>query len=188
MIVFWYQDYQARLRERLLTSRGLPRYRDARWVSLDIKFTRQGFENACWHREACRDLENTWWVSFDIKFTRQGFENACWHREACRNIEKTRWVSFDIMFTRQGFENACWHREACRDRENTSWVSFDINFTRQDFKYACWHPEACRAIQHAFLKPTLFCWFKIPACEYVFVWTACWSDHGEILPPPPTWS
>ena len=24
------------------------------------------------------------WVSFDIKFTRQGFENACWHREACR--------------------------------------------------------------------------------------------------------
>ena len=24
---------------------------------------------------------------FDIKFTRQGFENACWHREACRVIQ-----------------------------------------------------------------------------------------------------
>ena len=29
-------------------------------------------------------IENTRWVSFNIKFTRQGFENACWHREACR--------------------------------------------------------------------------------------------------------
>ena len=59
-------------------------------------------------------IENTRWVSFDIKFTRQGFENACWHREACWDIGNTRWVSFDIKFTRQGFENACWHREACR--------------------------------------------------------------------------
>ena len=59
-------------------------------------------------------IENTRWVSFDIKFTRLGFENACWHREACRDIENTRWVSFDIKFTRLGFENACWHREACR--------------------------------------------------------------------------
>ena len=33
------------------------------------------------------DIENTRWVSFDIKFTRQGFENACWHREACRAIQ-----------------------------------------------------------------------------------------------------
>ena len=24
---------------------------------------------------------------FDIKFTRQGFENACWHCEACRAIQ-----------------------------------------------------------------------------------------------------
>ena len=32
-------------------------------------------------------IENTRWVSFDIKFTRQGFENACWHREACRAIQ-----------------------------------------------------------------------------------------------------
>ena len=59
-----------------------------RFVSFDIKFTRQGFENACWHREACRDIENTRFVSFDIKFTRQGFENACWHREACRAIQQ----------------------------------------------------------------------------------------------------
>ena len=59
-------------------------------------------------------IENTRWVSFDIKFTRQGFENACWHREACRDIENTRLVSFDIKFTRQGLENACWHREVCR--------------------------------------------------------------------------
>ena len=26
-------------------------------------------------------------MSFDIKFTRQGFENACWHREGCRAIQ-----------------------------------------------------------------------------------------------------
>ena len=32
-------------------------------------------------------IENTWWVSFDITFTRQGFENACWHREACQTIQ-----------------------------------------------------------------------------------------------------
>ena len=32
-------------------------------------------------------IEKTRWVSFDIKFTRQGFENACWHREACRAIQ-----------------------------------------------------------------------------------------------------
>ena len=32
-------------------------------------------------------IENTRWVSFDIKFTRQGFENACWHREARRAIQ-----------------------------------------------------------------------------------------------------
>ena len=35
----------------------------------------------------CIDIENTRWVSFDFKFTRQGFENACWHREACRAIQ-----------------------------------------------------------------------------------------------------
>ena len=34
-----------------------------------------------------KDIENTRWVSFDIKFTRQGFENACWPREACRAIQ-----------------------------------------------------------------------------------------------------
>ena len=33
------------------------------------------------------DIKNTRRVSFDIKFTRQGFENACWHREACRAIQ-----------------------------------------------------------------------------------------------------
>ena len=32
-------------------------------------------------------IENTRWVSFHIKFTRQGFENACRHREACRAIQ-----------------------------------------------------------------------------------------------------
>ena len=26
-------------------------------------------------------------MSFDIKFTRQGFENACWHSEACLAIQ-----------------------------------------------------------------------------------------------------
>ena len=83
MSVLLYQVYQARLWEHL------------------------------WHIEACIDIENTRWVSFDIKFTRQGFENACWHREACQDKENTRWLSFDIKFARQGFENACWHREAC---------------------------------------------------------------------------
>ena len=33
------------------------------------------------------NIEKTRRVSFDIKFTRQGFENACWHREACRAIQ-----------------------------------------------------------------------------------------------------
>ena len=33
------------------------------------------------------NIENTRWVSFYIKFTRQGFENACWHREACWAIQ-----------------------------------------------------------------------------------------------------
>ena len=33
-------------------------------------------------------IENTRWVSFDIKFTRQRFENACWHREAFQAIQK----------------------------------------------------------------------------------------------------
>ena len=33
-------------------------------------------------------IENTRWVCFHIKFTRQGFENACWHREACRAIQQ----------------------------------------------------------------------------------------------------
>ena len=32
-------------------------------------------------------IENTRWVSFDIKFTSQGFENACWHCEACPAIQ-----------------------------------------------------------------------------------------------------
>ena len=32
-------------------------------------------------------IENTRWVSFDIKFTRQGFENACWHCEAWWSIQ-----------------------------------------------------------------------------------------------------
>ena len=32
-------------------------------------------------------IENTRWVSFDIKFTRQGFENAGWHRKACWAIQ-----------------------------------------------------------------------------------------------------
>ena len=35
-------------------------------------------------------IENTGWVSFDIKFTRQGFENACWHREACDQLDIKR--------------------------------------------------------------------------------------------------
>ena len=34
-----------------------------------------------------RNIAYTRWVSFDIKFTRQGFKNACWHREACRAIQ-----------------------------------------------------------------------------------------------------
>ena len=32
-------------------------------------------------------IENTGRVSFDIKFTRQGFKNACWHCEACLAIQ-----------------------------------------------------------------------------------------------------
>ena len=69
-------------------------------MSFKIKFTRQGFENVCWHREASQDIANTRWVSFDIKLTSQGFENACGHRKACGHIANTRRMSFDIKFTR----------------------------------------------------------------------------------------
>ena len=102
-VFFLYQFYQARLWECLLTSRShllemSPQHlgRDETQKCLVFSIT----------------IENTRWVSFDIKFTRQGFENAWLHHEACRDIENTRWVSFDIKFTRQGFEDACWHREA----------------------------------------------------------------------------
>ena len=36
--------------------------------------------------ESGLNIENTRWLSFDIQFTRQGFENPCWHCEACRAI------------------------------------------------------------------------------------------------------
>ena len=32
--------------------------------------------------------ENTRWVSSDIQFTRQGFENVRWHHEACQVIQQ----------------------------------------------------------------------------------------------------
>ena len=50
------------------------------WVRLSVQFAFLIFLLA-------PDIENTRWVSFDIKLTRQGFENACWHREACRAIQ-----------------------------------------------------------------------------------------------------
>ena len=34
----------------------------------------------------------------------------------------------------------------------------------------------------------LICMLKILACEDAFVSTACRSEHGKILPPPPMWS
>ena len=61
---------------------------------------------------------NTRWVSFNMKITKEGFEKVCWHHAACRDVPNTRWVYFDIMFTRQGFENVCWHCEACPDVAN----------------------------------------------------------------------
>ena len=30
-------------------------------------------------------------MPFDIKFTRQSFENTCWHHEACRAIQRAFW-------------------------------------------------------------------------------------------------
>ena len=45
-------------------SRGLPRY-----------------------REACRDIARLAEMPFDVMFTRQGFENACRHHEACRTLQ-----------------------------------------------------------------------------------------------------
>ena len=38
-------------------------------------------------------IENTGWVSFDIKFTRQGFENASWHREASKDANLVFYLS-----------------------------------------------------------------------------------------------
>ena len=53
------------------------------WVS-SKRFCRTGIICCPWDPY----IKNTRWVSFDIKFTRQGFENACWHREACRAIQR----------------------------------------------------------------------------------------------------
>ena len=47
--------------------------------------TRGGFLTASSHRN--HQIENIRWVSFNTKFSRQGFENACWHREACQAIQ-----------------------------------------------------------------------------------------------------
>ena len=47
------------------------------------------------------------------------------------------------------------------------------------YKEAFW---TCRKVSQ------LFCRFTILAWEHASVWTASWSEHGEILFPPPTWS
>ena len=41
----------------------------------------------CIHIAGISYIENSRFTSFDIKLTTQGFENACWHREACRAIQ-----------------------------------------------------------------------------------------------------
>ena len=128
------QQQNHRLRTDSSCSNWGGKEENTRCASFDINYTRQGFDNACWHREVYRDIKITRWVSLDIKFNRQDFENACWHREACLDKENTRWVSFDIKPNRQGFENACWHCEACQDKENTRWLFFDIKFTRPGFE------------------------------------------------------
>ena len=43
----------------------------------DIKFTRKALRTLVDIPGLPKYIENTWRVSFDIKFTRQGFENAC---------------------------------------------------------------------------------------------------------------
>ena len=80
-------------------------------------------------------MENTRWVSFDIKFTSQGFENAWCYCEACWDTENTRWVYiFDIKFNRQGFQNACWYPKDCQAIQHAfskpylvSLISKDVN-------------------------------------------------------------
>ena len=59
-------------------------------------------DHAPWSSDLDLYIEITRWVYFDIKFTRQGFENACWNREACRAIQQASskhslvyWISKD---------------------------------------------------------------------------------------------
>ena len=49
-------------------------------------FIRSWCKNAFNTRSKCY-IENIRWESFDIRFTRQGFENACWHCQACQAIQ-----------------------------------------------------------------------------------------------------
>ena len=140
MSVFWYHVYQARLREGLLTSQVLLRYREYEMSVFWYQVYQAKLWELLWHREACQTVQHVFsklslvnLISKYINFTRQGFENPCWHCQACQGIEKTRWVSFDIKLNRQGFENACWHCEAYREIENTRWESFVVKFIRQGF-------------------------------------------------------
>ena len=103
-------------------------------------------------------------MSFDIKFTRQGFENACWHREACRDIENTKWVSFEIKFTRQGSDNACWHCQACRAIQHVfsklslvNFISKDANLVFYSSVYPLFHSSNYR-LWHNFL---FLWWFRV---------------------------
>ena len=47
-------------------------------------------------------IENTRWVSFYVKFTRQGFEKACWHREAWQAIQYAAFSKPDIKRHKPG--------------------------------------------------------------------------------------
>ena len=55
------------------------------WLWSSVRYTSLNW--AMWSLGTTISIENTRWVYFDIKFTREGFENACWHREACRAIQ-----------------------------------------------------------------------------------------------------
>ena len=54
----------------------------------------------CW-----TNIDNSRWVSFDIKFTRQGFEKAWWHREVSSpqqnflsNVSCSFFIYYHILF------------------------------------------------------------------------------------------
>ena len=133
MSVFWYQVYQARLWEHLLTSRGLLRYLRILGECLLIS----SLQGKAWEY-----LLTSWDLLRYLRILGECLLISSLPGKALRTLvdiarlveifENTRWVSFDIKFTRQGFENACWHCEACQAIQNAFSKQSLVNLVSKD--------------------------------------------------------